>query len=380
MYVLIVAQGYPTEQYGGNGIFEFDQARALAAAGCKVVFAAIDLRSIRRKRPLGRRSFAKDGVRIEAIDLPCGAVPRNFFLAIGTKALTSVFRSIVDRYGMPDVIHAHSTDYICMAAHVAKRYGVPYVVTEHSSLLNKDSVDRSLLQSVLEPYASAKARIAVSNAFAARLVNMTGLSFQVIPNVVDTSEFSSNLGSRSSSRDIVTAGGLSPVKNIDILIDSFDRAFPKEDNKMLIFGKGPEESGLRELVTELGLDNRVQFMGYRSRSELARVLPSCAFYVCASQHETFGVACAEALAAGLPVVTTRCGGPEDFIDDECGILVTPGDVEELALALKMMMSKKDSFDPSELALRARRFSPEVVAGRLMELYADVLESQEGEAR
>lgn len=76
MYILIVARGYPSERYKMNGIFEFDQAKALAKAGHKVIYAAIDVRSIRHKRQWGFESFKKDGVQIEAINIPCGGIHR----------------------------------------------------------------------------------------------------------------------------------------------------------------------------------------------------------------------------------------------------------------------------------------------------------------
>ena len=59
MYILIVASGYPTEKYKLNGIFEFDQAVALSKMGHKVIYACVDLRSIRRKRKWGFEQLEK---------------------------------------------------------------------------------------------------------------------------------------------------------------------------------------------------------------------------------------------------------------------------------------------------------------------------------
>ena len=71
MRIYIISRGYPSEKYVKNGIFEFDQAKALASIGHEVVFLALDLRSFRRKRKFGRESFQKRGVNIEAVNIPC---------------------------------------------------------------------------------------------------------------------------------------------------------------------------------------------------------------------------------------------------------------------------------------------------------------------
>lgn len=76
MNVLIIARGYPTNKYKMNGIFEFDQAKALVEAGHNVFYAAIDLRSLRRWRKWGIERKSIDGVNIYAINIPCGRIPK----------------------------------------------------------------------------------------------------------------------------------------------------------------------------------------------------------------------------------------------------------------------------------------------------------------
>ncbi len=77
MYILIVAESYPTSEYKLNGIFEFDQALALAKTGHKVVYAAVDLRSVRRWRKWGFQSLKNGEVFVEIINLPWGRFPRK---------------------------------------------------------------------------------------------------------------------------------------------------------------------------------------------------------------------------------------------------------------------------------------------------------------
>jgi hypothetical protein len=70
----LVSRGYPTHKISHEWYFEFDQAKALAARGHEVIFTAVDLRSIRPWRRWGKESLVKDGVKIEAINLPLGQV------------------------------------------------------------------------------------------------------------------------------------------------------------------------------------------------------------------------------------------------------------------------------------------------------------------
>ena len=69
MYILTVSNGYPTDRYVGNGIFEFEQAKALAKAGHKVVFAAVDMRSVRRWRKWGFEHIEKEGIEIKNLTI-----------------------------------------------------------------------------------------------------------------------------------------------------------------------------------------------------------------------------------------------------------------------------------------------------------------------
>ena len=92
MYILIIARGYPTEKYKMNGIFEFDQAKALAQAGHKVIYAGIDVRSIRKWRKWGFESFVKDGVQIEAINIACGRIPNYILNKIKKDSLNRIYK------------------------------------------------------------------------------------------------------------------------------------------------------------------------------------------------------------------------------------------------------------------------------------------------
>ena len=87
----------------------------------------------------------------------------------------------------------------------------------------------------------------------------------------------------------------------------------------------------------------------------------------ASHAETFGVACAEALAAGLPVLTTACGGPQEFIDGSNGVVVPISDVDALTEGLRQVLAR--SWDHEQIAGYARsRFAAAPVVDQLETVY------------
>lgn len=92
-----------------------------------------------------------------------------------------------------------------------------------------------------------------------------------------------------------------------------------------------------------------------------------------SRAESFGAVLVEALACGTPVVATRCGGPEDIVTDEVGILVPPEDPEALAVALESVLDHPERYEREVLRAHAlARFGAPSVASRIGDVYARVL--------
>ena len=98
-------------------------------------------------------------------------------------------------------------------------------------------------------------------------------------------------------------------------------------SQLRIIGDGPQR---RPLETIAANNPNIVLLGTQPRERIAEELAGADAFALASHSETFGVVCAEALAAGLPVLTTECGGPQEFIDDSNGMVVPVGDVDALA--------------------------------------------------
>ena len=374
MYVMVVARGYPTERYKMNGIFEFDQAKALADLGHKVVYAAVDVRSVLRWRRWGIERKNTSGVEIYAINIPGGRVPTAMLHRVRTTGLSMLYGRIVREQGRPDVMHAHFPFPSYAASQLKDRTGVPLVVTEHLSAMMEPEISPRICSAANAAYENADALIAVSPGLQKVLEMKFGKKSVYIPNIVDTELFSCGMKERDGKFRFIAIGALIPRKRMDLTVDAFARAFGRNQRVTLtIFGEGPERAKLEETIRRNSLEERVTLMGLRSRDEIAGHLKAGDCFVLASRAETFGVVYAEAMAAGLPVIATKCGGPEHFVNKENGLLIPVDDLEDLVSAMKYMYENIDSYDRRAISrTTADQFSARAVGKQLEHVYEKVV--------
>lgn len=383
MNILIVSRGYPSKQHVGNGIFEYDQAKALAAAGHRVVMACTDIRSIRRWRKWGYEHLTRDGVEIYVMNIPVGAVPYAIQQAFIWIALQRLYPRIEKKQGRPDILHAHFYFEAGAAGSLSHRTHIPLVVTEHSSEVNQEPLPDKIRRRLLWAYRHVDRLIAVSEPLAARIKASTGIDAVCIPNMLNLDAFRYKPAESKMQMGFcfVTVGNLLPVKGHDVLIAAFARAVRAHPEIRLdIIGSGQCGAELKRQVNRLGLTNTVRFHGLLPRNEVAERLSQADAFVLASRSETFGLAYIEAMASGLPVIATRCGGPEGFVMPENGLLVPAEDADALAEAMEHMIAHAAEYDRERISAYARaRFSPPRIAAELEKVYADVL-AQNAERR
>lgn len=376
MHVVIVSRGIPTPQYPLNGIFEWDQVMALAKAGVEVDYFVVDLRSFRRLRPWGIRHGVKDGVRWHSISLPVGAIPLWGLCKIGAMALRKLYRNTFTKTDcVPDIIHAHFTEMGYMAAELAEEEKIPLVITEHSSLMIPPIISDTLKQIATKSYQGAACVIAVSSSLKKSIYQHTGVNAEVIPNIV-AEVF--RYGKREhAGMKFVSVATLIYEKRIDILLRAFALlSVVCQDATLAIVGDGEVRKSLKTLAEELHILNKVRFYGVLPRQDINVLYETCDCFILPSAAETFGVAYIEAMAAGLPVIATRCGGPEDFVTEENGILVDIDDVDGLKNAMLSMYLSREQYDASAIAANtAARFSASAVAKRILNIYNKVLDEK-----
>ena len=282
-----------------------------------------------------------------------------------------------------DLIHAHFTypDGVVAAA-LGRRYGVPVVITEHVPWDVWNSFPRVLERVALAARAAAR-HISVSESVLRSVQRRVGRqpNLAVIPNGVDGAIFAAAPPDhKRRANQILFAGAVRPVKGVDVLLRAMrilvDRG---RDVTLTIAGDAfyrpyrKEEHRLRRMTRDLGLGGCVLFAGKRSPAELASSMWEAAMLVLPSRAESFGSVLVEALACGTPVVATRCGGPEEIVTPEVGVLVPPEDPETLAGGMERVLDNAGAYEPSTLrAYALERFSLESVGNRLAEIYRSVL--------
>jgi len=371
--VLIIASWYPGPSNPTAGIFIRQQVDALETL-CDVAVIHVGW----GESQLGLHTVIEDGVTVVRAETRAGVVGQLLGVR---KAGFAAFEVVRDEWGTPDIVHVQALwPAATVAREIKKRFGIPYVVTEHSEEYLAQSERRLakyplMVKWLLRPLALGASRtIAVSEFLAGRLVEL-GLAVDpvVIPNVVPL--VPPLPIARTVPRAIAHVSVMGPAKNIGSLLEAVERLRRRRTDFVLrLVGDGECRPELESLRARLGVEDIVEFTGRKSPQEVREILAASAFTVVSSTHETFSVSAAESLMAGRPVVSTRCGGPEEFITPEVGRLVAVDDVDALATGLDWMLDHYTEYDPDALHDYAvSRFSPAVVAYRIVEVYRKVLD-------
>jgi len=142
---------------------------------------------------------------------------------------------------------------------------------------------------------------------------------------------------------LLTVGRMASVKGIPILLDAIKQLLPDHpDLTLTVVGDGPERQDFEQRAKDLGIGKNVNFVGYQSQSEVRERLTETDVFVLPSFAEGVPVVLMEAMAAGLPVVTTRIAGVAELVDDgQSGSLVPPGDKHALIDAIDELLTDPD---------------------------------------
>ena len=353
-----------------SGSFEFDQAYALAKESNEVCLISLDLRSIRRKRKLGVTQICEKGLDIIKISIPFETIKKNLFYKIAIRRFAKVLRKKIAQFGDFDVIHAHFLDnaYITAKALNKVESKARFFVTEHTDI-TKFEKNKEYEGIVNTGYGSADGLITVSRSLAEKIYNNYGFESRVISNVVNTELFHRHKKLQETEKVFVSVGFLTQNKRMDMLVRCFDKAFggnPKY--KLYICGDGPDSKKVTEEIERSQSSENIHLLGFQSRKNIADIFSESDVFVLLSAEETFGVVLIEAMAAGLPVIATKSGGPQEFITEETGLL-TEHNEDEIVHALKYMAAHSGDYDAEKISEYViSKFSPEVVARELCSCY------------
>lgn len=386
MKVLVISKMFPDESNPINGIFIKEQIDSMPG---DFEFRVISPRNLFASYLINKYiyripnvtmqtkriwSYAPN-IKIYYSFLPYVVLLKPLYGILFTISIILTFRKIRKDFN-PDVIHAHTSYPDGFAASILGRLiKKPVVITEHTGpfeMLLRYFFERWQTHYALK---NCNSIIAVSTFLKKRILK-EGIEedkISVIPNGFNPLNYNLSMNKSTHKNRILFVGFLVEVKGLGYLLDAVKIIRERnKDIKLEIVGVGPLEKSLKEIVGKLGIEENVTFHGFRPREEIAGFINETDIVVLPSVYETFGIVLIEAMATGRPVVATRCGGPEDIVTEETGILVPPRDSVALANAIMSVFNEYEKYNPQRISAIAReRFSFDVANKKIIEVYKRV---------
>lgn len=378
----MISRGFPTDRDPQWGCFEQDQAEALAKNGNKVIVISVDSRFLFRFRKLGVSNYCKDGVVYYNIFCAPAVITRNisekFFKYLIERQLSILYKRVEKDFGKPDIIYSHFCFNTAYAVSLKRKYNIPLVAIEHLSFFNNDQLPKRLMEEATIAYNNSDRIISVSENLRDRVLYHLGKDSVVVNNLVNSAFFNNVKRIENGQERIkfIAVGSLFHVKGHDVLIKAFSIVSQKYNNiELHIVGEGYMRNELETIIKTCHLEDLVYLHGKKSKTDIIELLKSSSCFVHPSRSENFSVAVLEALAIGLPVIATICGGIRDCINDKNGILVPVESVDELARALDTMCLNLSKYNPQYISNDCyNRYSLSVVHN-LEQIFQDVLNNK-----
>ena len=341
-HVLTLTPFYPNDRDATSGCFVSESLDWLAKTGVRnSVFA---VQPIYRSR-LRARASAVRAEWFRYLSLPGGfGLPMTgaFLFARIVGRVRELHRS-----QQVNLVHAHAPLPCGHAAMLlSAELGLPYVVSVHG--LDAFSTEQvhgragewchRISQRV---YRSSRRVICISERVRELVLEGTGPNCRtsVVYNGVDPDIFSPGSEPSSGGPVVLSVGNLIPIKGHEVLVRAVATLAPDFPALTLdIIGRGPEQSRLQALAQQLGIGNRVRFLGLQSRQQVAAAMRRCTVFALPSRYEGLGCVYLEAMAVGKPVIGCRGQGIADIIRQGWnGFLVGPDNEKELALTIAMLL-------------------------------------------
>lgn len=331
---------YPT--FGGSGVLATELGKALAQKGHHVHF-------ITYQQPVRLSGFTPN-IYYHEVQVP--TYPLFDFPPYET-ALASTMVDVIKNQKL-DLLHVHyaipHASVAYMAKQILKKEGIsiPVITTLHGTDITLVGRDKTYAPVVTFSINESDAITAVSK----NLRDETYKHFkiekeiEVIVNFVDVSRFNRKpidafrkMIAPNDERVIMHASNFRKLKRIPDVIRIFKEINNKIPSRMMLVGDGPERPGAEDLCRELDICDEVKFVGRQDQME--DILAIADLFLLPSEYESFGLAALEAMAAGVPVITSNAGGLVEInVQGETGYLGDVGDIKAMGeQALKILTDK-----------------------------------------
>ena len=331
---------------GGSGIIATELGKTLAARGHSVHVLSSDT-----PFRLGEYQPGLTFHRVETPSYPLFREPQ-YLLSLANKIVQVV------RSEQLDIVHAHYAIPHATAAYLARQILiakhpslVPSVITTlHGTDITLLGSDRSYSETVSFCIEASDGVTAVSESLKADTMRELGITkdIRVIPNFLDCSIHRrvdaewvrERVIGDPAGKVLIHVSNFRPVKRTLAVVDLFARITWEVPSHLLMVGDGPDRDAAARLAIELGVADRVHFVG--EQEEVRPLLSIADVFLLPSAQESFGLAALEAMACRVPVVASRVGGlPEVIEHGTNGFLYPPEDLDAMARSTIDLLTKPD---------------------------------------
>jgi L-malate glycosyltransferase len=372
MNILLLTHSYPDANNSWQGIFIKKQAESIALShNVIVVYFKVDYSDF---SPFAKYSFSKnsEGNLIEYEV----TIKRSFPVLTQLKYLSNTYRFIENEIlanNQIDIIHSHlSYPAGFLGTLLQRNKKIPNVLTEHSRVTK---YFRSWVHKLCVRYAlkNSASLVAVSNSLKEEIISLSNRPLNIITNFVDIGRFELSKTKSEGELNIGFLGELGSYnKGLDILLKAVSTL--KENHFALhIGGNGKLLSTYRDLAKQLGLEANCKFYGEILPEDVPSFYSKLDLFVLPSHYETFGIVLIEAMACGIPVIATKCGGPEEIVTVETGLLIEKNNPEELALAINNIWANPEKYNKQTIRkYSADKYGQSVFTEKILNLYESIL--------
>lgn len=376
-YTLIIPSWYPTAKAPLNGIFIQKHAEAISTFRNVLVMYITGDQNESTEETVISDSF------VRYIYSYRESSSRGFNQIKYIWAQIRAYRHIANKYGRPDSIHLHVVFpggifvYLLLLLH-----NIPLLITEHwTGYMNEDG--RYMRLPAIAKYITrilferAKKISVVSTYFKGVLAQKHLADQSKIMVVYNTLNMPKTVYSQTDDKieKALYVGNLSDVhKNISVMIMAAElvvREYPSFT--LTIVGGGPERDIFVKMSGDKGLLNKnIFFRGFVANDKLTEIYQAHGFFILTSNFETFNISAAEAALCGLPIVSSHCGGPSEFVNEKTGIWIEGKTPRDAANAILQMIKRRDEFNSQNIAHELQeKFSDANILTQLKILYNSI---------
>ena len=368
---------YPT--FGGSGVVATELGLALGKRGHNIHFITYNL-------PVRLETLNDSKIHFHEVNVPDYPLFKYqpYELALSSR-LVDVIKS-----NKIDLLHVHYAIPHAYAAYMAKKMlfdigiEIPIVTTLHGTDITLVGSHPFYRPAVTFSINHSDRVTAVSKSLKEDTLNLFDIKkkIDVIPNFIDTEAITAKdkpckrtLLAKKEEKILTHISNFRPLKRIVDVIDIFKGINSKIDSKLMMIGEGPEKRKAIRYVSDNKLKDKVLFLG--NSNEIDKILCYSDLFLLPSEKESFGLSALEAMAHGVPIISSNAGGiPEVNLNGKTGFISNIGDTDSMINNAMSLLSnpQKHKLFKKQAQLQAKKFDLESVVDSYERIYNDAVAS------